>query len=240
MLSQLRVAAIAAMLRDGLSQRSVARRTGAARGTVATIAAGKHPWQTGVAEDRLEARGVRLEAEKPRPTGRCGGCGRKIELPCRACEAEKQGLGARGGGRAEEAPDPRPSTLDPQGPGPRPIADVLRELADEVEPLGIELSGKRRERYERVRAVKARAEQVFRRKCEQGRGAGGEGRGEADETIETACGRCQRPLSVEFARVDGAELVTIVADGHAVMECPNCRRTFPPLRAGEAKDLLSL
>ena len=39
---------------------------------------------------------------------------------------------------------------------------------------------------------------------------------------------------------DGAEIVTIVADGHAVMECPNCGRAFPPLRAGQAKELLSL
>ena len=140
-----------------------------------------------------------------------------------------------------------PEPLNPAGAAghcrdaARPIADVLRDLADEVEPLGIDLTGKRRARYERVREAKERAEQTFRRKYEQGRGAGGAGRAEADQSIDTCCGGCRRPLSVEFTRGDdGAELVTIVADGRAVLECPSCRRTFPPLRAGQAKDLLSL
>jgi len=65
---------------ENLSQRKIARLTGVARGTIATIAAGRRP----------DYEQLRLEREDtlPEPDGplrRCFRCGALVQLPCMAC-----------------------------------------------------------------------------------------------------------------------------------------------------------
>jgi hypothetical protein len=101
------------------SERTVARLTGVSRKTVTRIARGKH-----------KAREPTYDmAPDPRPTGRCPGCGRKIELPCRACEAEAA-RGPRRGARI-----------------------ILRAIG----PLGLNLQPSQRSRYLEVKRMHVEA-----------------------------------------------------------------------------------
>jgi len=97
------------LLRAGESQRGVARQTGLARGTVAVIAAGKHPRQRlGVwAPDFGESTGA------PDPQ-RCPSCGRLVRPPCLVCEVQ---------GRHRR----------------RSARRLLVEMGQVVEPLGLQL-----------------------------------------------------------------------------------------------------
>jgi hypothetical protein len=63
----------------GETQRSIALATGVSRGSVATIANGRRISQPGRPSGTNALRG---------PIERCPGCGRRIEMPCRACLGE--------------------------------------------------------------------------------------------------------------------------------------------------------
>lgn len=65
---------------EGLSQRKIARRTGASRGTVNAIALGKRP--------DCEARRRERRGDFVTPGGpavRCPSCGGMVQMPCLAC-----------------------------------------------------------------------------------------------------------------------------------------------------------
>lgn len=69
-------------LREGLSQREVARQTGTSLGTVSRVATGQRK--------RLGAQRRRREEESTErcgPVRRCPGCGYLVELPCLVCQA---------------------------------------------------------------------------------------------------------------------------------------------------------
>ncbi len=111
------------LLAEGkLSQRAVARRTRVSRGTVGAIAAGKRP-------DYRRRPPVRNEAATPRPAGptrRCPGCGGMVQMPCRTCGTRK-------------------AMADLPGP------PAWLRLGQLDEPLGLDLRGEHRARYEEIR-----------------------------------------------------------------------------------------
>jgi len=74
-----RAAEVLSALAGGVSQREAARRTGVARDTVRKLARGEHP---------LQLSATRADGSTLTPTEKCPGCGRRIEMPCRACRAE--------------------------------------------------------------------------------------------------------------------------------------------------------
>ena len=77
------VARAAELLAAGVSQRKTAKRLAISRERVQAIAAGRRVPRPGRRRSR---------AGRPRRTGRCSRCGRKLELPCRACAAERARL----------------------------------------------------------------------------------------------------------------------------------------------------
>ena len=103
-----------------LSQRKIALITGVSRASIAAIASGKRP-------DRPAPRPKPLQ-EPPRPAGppqRCPGCGGMVSMPCRACLS-----------RAWKARRTKPS--------------ILAGMATLDEPLGMNLRGGQRRRYEEL------------------------------------------------------------------------------------------
>ena len=73
------------------SQRAIARMTGIARGTVASIASGDRP-------DYSARQQAKIGREKPPfsgPARRCGTCGAKVQLPCLACSIARDQAAGR-------------------------------------------------------------------------------------------------------------------------------------------------
>ena len=82
MISRVLVSRIEHLLAAGLSShREIARISGVSRGSVGPIARGQH------AHQRRSNHTPDAPDELPRPIGRCGICGARCELPCRACDA---------------------------------------------------------------------------------------------------------------------------------------------------------
>ncbi len=69
------------LLDSPLSDRDIARRAGVGRGTVSSIRLGRRPI------DLARRRAARGEHRESPQVDRCHGCGRRIALPCRACQA---------------------------------------------------------------------------------------------------------------------------------------------------------
>jgi transcriptional regulator with XRE-family HTH domain len=141
-----------------LSQRKIAWLMGVSRTTVAAIASGKRP-------DYDLLRQLR-DDEWEEPTGpavRCPGCGGRVHMPCQLCRtrkriAEKRHPYATGcacaslTGLASAAPrcaTGSASAVPPRGP-----------VAEDLEPLGVNLRPEHRARYEEVRAWRIRNEQL--------------------------------------------------------------------------------
>jgi hypothetical protein len=113
---------IRGLLREGhLSQRKIARKTGVSRGTVAAIASGRRPDYG----DRVPRRSDEA-VEWLGPLERCPGCGGMVSMPCRLCRARAVQERTRRRRMASE-------DLQPD------------------DPLGLDLHGKDRLRYEQVR-----------------------------------------------------------------------------------------
>lgn len=118
------------LLAEGkLSQREIARINRISRGTVGAIASGKRP-------DHENQRPAGDEEGLPGPDGpprRCPDCGVMVYLPCRACQIRRQ--------KASSSKPPLPRRLTPLD-----------------EPLGLDLTGQYRERYEQIRLQRLSAE----------------------------------------------------------------------------------
>lgn len=80
MLSDCQVDRVKSLL-GRMSERAVARQSGVSRGSVKKIREGR--WQ------RKKIAGPDGEMEELPPAERCGQCGRKVVMPCRACETEQ-------------------------------------------------------------------------------------------------------------------------------------------------------
>lgn len=93
MLTRQDVHDIQQLARRGVSQRKISERTGIARESIRKVLSGRHRLTrpNGSNEDN-HLRHVN------RPVERCPGCGRLIEMPCRACQAKAY----RDAGRADE------------------------------------------------------------------------------------------------------------------------------------------
>ncbi|MBN2475836.1 MAG: helix-turn-helix domain-containing protein [Pirellulales bacterium] len=121
------------LLAEGrLSQRKIARRTGVSRNTVGAIATGRR-------RDRKRRHPGRLEADDAPPAGppqRCPGCGGMVWMPCRLCRTRAR--------------------MSPRQPTPVP-----RWLRPVDQPLGLDLKGEYRARYQQVRARRAEAERAL-------------------------------------------------------------------------------
>jgi len=118
MLTSKQKAEIKRLLAEKASFREIATLTGASRGAVAAFAR------------RKQRRGRkpaprRTELEELGPFERCPGCGRRVSMPCRACQAD--------------------AIRDRR----QPTADARMRASHG--PLKIRLRGSRRARYERVR-----------------------------------------------------------------------------------------
>jgi len=104
------------------SYRSIVKRTGTSRGTVGTIAQGRHPYQ----HNRVATTGQVAVLPLVGPIGRCPTCGRSIVLPCLACRTKR---------------------LHHAGQLP----PLIQKVAAAAGPLGLELRPHDRERYLEVR-----------------------------------------------------------------------------------------
>jgi len=118
------------LLEEGkLSQRKIATLLGISRGTVARIASGERP-------DYEAIRQQRRDEQRALPTGplrRCDACGAMVYLPCRACAT-------------------RATMADKSAP------QVFRLFMQLDEPVGLNLRGADRTRYEEVRRQRELAE----------------------------------------------------------------------------------
>lgn len=86
MLSNEVVAEIKRLLTTRLSHRAIARKMGVSRGSVGAIASGKRRVYT-----RPQRELSSDDVEFSGPVERCPGCGRLIQMPCRACRVEWRG-----------------------------------------------------------------------------------------------------------------------------------------------------
>lgn len=68
---------------QGISQLEISRRTGISRDTIRTVINGRHPLSH-ISESNEDSHLRHVN----RPVERCPGCGRLIEMPCRACQAK--------------------------------------------------------------------------------------------------------------------------------------------------------
>ncbi len=110
------------LLAEGkLSQRKIAEQVGVSRGSVASVARGPRPDYESIRRERA-VRAAEQEPLKLGPLARCSTCGGKVYMPCRLCALQGQWVDV------------------PRGPG----------TPSRVEPLGVELRGEARARYEAV------------------------------------------------------------------------------------------
>jgi transcriptional regulator with XRE-family HTH domain len=122
---------------ERLSQRKVARLTGVSRSTIAAIVSGKRP------DYELLQRLREADWEEPGgPAVRCPGCGHRVYMPCQLCRLR------------ERLAEKRRST------GSANAIPLHRPLAETFEPLGVDLRAEHRARYEEVRTLRIKAEQL--------------------------------------------------------------------------------
>lgn len=111
---------------EALSLRGIAALVGISRGSVVTIRDGRHHHQRAGSSDPAAD-----DEDRPLqrgPVGRCPTCGGLVEQPCRACHCRTM---------------------------PRPIRAAVKAVQQgEIGPLGVELAGEARQRYERIYARK--------------------------------------------------------------------------------------
>jgi len=88
MLKRAMVRQVERLLARGLSQRRVARVLGISRTTVQTIAQGRHPTQQGKGQSNGAIENEPADCGLEGELGRCPGCGRRVFLPCLACQVE--------------------------------------------------------------------------------------------------------------------------------------------------------
>ena len=177
----------------GLSQRQVAATLKIARGTVRAVLRG-----TWAGWSRHAAKSPRPAQAKPR-LGRCPECGRRVLLPCRACQSARHPAARR----------------------PLPVADQA-----DLEP---QLSGRPRQRYERLRRAKQAQAEATAGLPAEAPPAPASSPGQTDRVL-TCCARCLWPLTVPIG-----QSVTIYDRNTArpVRRCPNCHRQLPRLTPEE-------
>ena len=111
---------------EALSLRGIADLIGISRGSVATIKAGRHHHQRlPPSDDSDDSDSLAVDSGV---IDRCPTCGGKVRMPCVAC-------------RCRALPKPV-----------RKAAEAIQR--EEIKPLGLELVGEARRRYERIRADK--------------------------------------------------------------------------------------
>lgn len=105
MLTRQEVIEVQQLASRGLSVNKISRQTGIAYDTISRIVNGKHRFtrSNGSNEDNH----LRYATN---PIERCPGCGRMIEMPCRACQA----IAYRDAGRADEH-TPNLDAAQPEG-----------------------------------------------------------------------------------------------------------------------------
>jgi hypothetical protein len=126
------VAWIEQLLRQGMSQREVHRRTGVSRGTIGRIARGQRPDHQALRQ-RKQTEELSLFVG---PLQRCPGCGGLVEMPCRACHTRS--LLARARRRMRPTPAPH-----------------------RCKPLNLELRQPERSRYEVIHDLRVRHGQDY-------------------------------------------------------------------------------
>ncbi len=129
MISDKDLAKIEGLLKESdLSQRAIARITGINRNTVNRIAQGKRPDFKTLRKDRKRKHHKEVQFRKGKP-GRCKECGAMVCMPCLLCSIRKKNVDWQCG-----------------------ILDACVHY--DIKPLGVELAGEERRRYEQLREEK--------------------------------------------------------------------------------------